>query len=770
MTDSSSACVIPPSASSRRRIVARGIVQGVGFRPLLYRRATDLGLGGWVANAAEGLVVEVEGPAAAVARFCAGLRGTPPPHARVEVVEDVELPLSGCGPGFRIAASTADAAAEACIPPDIAPCPECLAEMNDPADRRFRYAFTSCAHCGPRYSILAAPPYDRGNTSMAAFPMCPRCRAEYEDPADRRFHAQANACPDCGPTLAFLDGAGVPQASGEQALQAALALLRAGAVIGMKGLGGFLLLADAANPQAVAALRERKGRPDKPFALLVHDLAAARRLCEVSAAEASLLTSAERPIVLLARRPDAAVAPAVAPGTPSLGLMLPAAPLHVLVARGMHGPLVATSANAAGEPVLHGDDAPARLAGIADAFLVHDRAILRPVDDSVARIVAGRTMVLRRARGYTPASVPLPGGPDGILGAGGYLKNAVALSAGGRVQLGPHVCDLGAVASRRAQRSAAAGLIALVGGAAPTVVAHDLHPDMAPQPALVPWPARRVAVQHHVAHVAACIAERGLQGPVLGVAWDGTGYGTDGTAWGGEFLQVEGASWRRVARMRPFRLPGGDRAARAPWRAALGVLQELGEDPATAVLPGMDGLPRGDRDIVVQALRAGLNAPFTSSVGRLFDAIAALLGLAPLATTYEGQAAAAVEWAVRDAGGVGYWFPLSGAADAPAVVDFAPAVRALLADRDRGVPTSVIAARWHDGLADAVVAVARATGIPQVALAGGCFQNRVLVERVVTRLEHAGFRAAWPQLVPPNDGGLALGQVAWAARLEQAAP
>jgi hydrogenase maturation protein HypF len=756
---------VPAGPPLRRRIIASGVVQGVGFRPLLYRRATELGLAGWVSNAADGLVVEVEGAADAVERFVAGFHDGLPRHARIDTLEARAVPLTGerC---FGIAPSP-PAGTDAIALPDIATCERCLAEIRDPANRRHRYPFTTCVDCGPRYSILDAPPYDRCRTSMAAFDMCPLCRAEYEDPADRRFHAQANACPACGPALSWLDGGLESRATGEGALQAALAALREGCIVAVKGIGGFQLMADAGSEPAVGALRGRKRRPDKPFAVLARDLDMALALCEIEPAEAALLGAAEAPIVLLRRRYGAPVAAAVAPGNPWLGVMLPCSPLHHLLADGMGSPLVATSGNLAGEPLLHDDDAPRRLLGIADAFLVHDRPILHPVDDSVARVAAGRPMLLRRARGYAAGSVAVAGVTPGIVGTGGHLKNTVAVSLEGRVLVGPHVGDLDGAEARRAHRRCFAELARAAGAGAAVAIARDLHPDFAATTAA--GEARSIPVPHHVAHVAACIAEHGLRGPVLGVAWDGSGYGPDGTLWGGEFLLLDGGRWRRLARLRGFRLPGGERAMREPWRPALGALAEAGVTAAAAErhLPQLGGLPPGSVAILAQALQAGINAPVTSSAGRLFDAAAALLGLCDVAS-YEGQAAMALEWAAESVPpAAGYAFPLEragGIGTDPATVDFVPALRDLLRDRAAGVPVPVIARRWHDGLAAAVLAVAKTSGAVQVALAGGCFQNRVLLERVVELLGRAGLHASWPQKFPPNDGGLSLGQVAWAAR------
>ena len=745
-------------------------MQGVGFRPLVYRRATELGLAGYVANTADGLVVEIEGSEATVGRFVRDFHDELPPHARIESLDVGVVPAAG-GAGFHIAPSVIAGAFSTAVPVDLATCDECLAEVFDASNRRFRYAFTSCVNCGPRYSIQHAAPYDRCRTAMAPFAMCEQCRAEYAEPGNRRFHAQINACPRCGPDLTWLNAAGAAEGSGQDALQSALTALRAGQIVALKGLGGYQLLADARNEDAVARLRTRKQRPHKPFALMVSSVAAARLLSAVDATDAGLLRGAEAPIVLLRRHQPctADVAPSVAAQSPWLGLMLPCTPLHHLLARDAGFALVATSGNVAGEPLLYDDEAPARLQGIADGFLVHDRAIVQPVDDSVIRVACGRPLLLRRARGYAPASVPVPGIAPGIVGTGGHLKNTVAISLAGRVLVGPHVGDLDSVRGRQAHQRSLAHLAGLAGAPRIAVLARDMHPDYATDDAGEEPVQRRVAVQHHVAHVTACMAEHGLSGPVLGVAWDGAGFGPDATLWGGEFLLMNGPLHRRIAHFRQFRLPGGLTALREPWRAALGALfAALGASALTPRhLPYLGRLPVNDRGVVIKALEQKVNAPLTSSAGRLFDVAAALLDLCPV-SSFEGQAAATLEWAAdgRPAG-TGYDFPvefLAGAAAPPAVIDFRAALEALLGDRDAGIPKGEVARRWHDGLAGAVLAVARAAGVTQVALAGGCFQNRLLLERVVELLQAAGFRAYWPQRLPPNDGGLALGQVVWAAR------
>lgn len=744
------------AAARRARIVVAGAVQGVGFRPYVYRLAVGLGLAGCVRNAPAGAEIEAEGSEAAIAALLDGLRAAPAP-ARVERVECAWLAPLGAR-GFVVAAS--DEAPGTALPlPDLAPCAECLAELRDPAARRFGYAFTSCSHCGPRYSLIAALPYDRARTAMAAFTPCAACAAEYADPASRRFRHEANACPACGPRLAFRDAQGRPVAGGEGALAMAAALLRGGGILALKGAGGFQLLTDARDAAAVARLRERKHRPHKPLAVLFADLAALGAVCRVSPAEQALLTSPAAPIVLLDRCSDA-LPTNLAPGNPRLGAMLPSTPLHVLLLERLGFPVVATSGNASGEPLCaDNDEGLARLAGIADGFLLHDRAILHPLDDSVMQIAAGRAQVLRLARGLAPLA--LAGGEPAGLALGGQLKSALAVGGAGRIVAGPHIGNLD-TALALVRFDAAMVTLPALAGVTPQALVHDAHPDYASSVWAIRDPRPAIAVQHHHAHVAAVMAEHGFDGEVLGVAFDGAGLGGDGTLWGGEFLCGDGAQLRRVAWLRPFPLPGGERAAREPRRAALGLLY-------AAYGPGLGGvtLPfsAAEQRTLLQALERRVNAPFTSSVGRLFDAVAALLGLCEVAS-FEGQAAAAVQAAAEAAPAqTPYPLPLVQHGDG-LVADWVPLLDEVLADRAAGVAVSIIAARFHAALAALVSVVSARVGTPRVVLAGGCFQNRRLLDETRAALENGGLAVFWPQRLPPGDGGLAVGQAAVAqARL-----
>ncbi len=785
------AALLSDEAAARRRVrlTVRGTVQGVGFRPFVFRSAVRLGLGGSVANTPAGVRIEAEGPPDAVAAFVAAIRAGPPPPAQVAGL-DVETIVATGEAAFTIAPSATAGARDTGVLPDLATCAECLRELLDPADRRYRYPFINCTHCGPRYSIVEGLPYDRARTSMRRFTMCEACRAEYEDPADRRFHAEPNACSACGPRLAVMDGEGRPLAGDDAALLAAAAALRAGAIVAVKGLGGFHLLVDARDGAAVQRLRTRKARPEKPFAVMFPSLAAVAAGCEISPAEADLLASPERPVVVLAGRQPArgtsrrhgearAVAAAVSPDIPSIGALLPYTPLHHLLMAELDFPVVATSGNRADEPiVIDGGDALSRLSGIADLLLTHDRIIVRPLDDSVARVVAGEPLLLRRGRGYAPALATDAAMPCGIVAFGGQEKAAVAVTLPGGIVLGPHIGDLDAPEGRDAYGRAVAD-IARLNAVAPRVAAHDLHPDYHSTHAAEAAGIKDVAVQHHLAHVAAGMAENRLAPPVLGVAFDGTGYGADGTVWGGEFLRVAAGGWRRVAHLRPFRLPGGEAAIREPRRGALGVLFEAFGPAGLAMtgLPPVAAFSPAERRILAAMVGRGLNAPVTSSAGRLFDAVAALLGLCQRAT-YEGQAATMLEWAARDApdvapagaagstvvAGVAYDFPVV-AADAAIVLDWVPALRALVRDIAAGAPVAAMARRFHQGLADGIAAVAARIGEKRVVLTGGCFQNKVLTEAAIAALDRAGLTPFRHRLVPPNDGGLALGQAAWVASL-----
>ena len=749
---------------SRERISVAGTVQGVGFRPFVWREAAARGLAGYVVNTPAGVTIEVEGPPAAIDGLVTALREPPPPASVVTLVRQ-SMSLIGEA-DFTIRDSAMTGARSAAVLPDLATCEACLAEVLEPANRRYRYPFTNCTHCGPRYSIITDLPYDRARTTMRRFIMCPVCRAEYENPADRRFHAEPNACPVCGPQLALWDGAGAVLAKRDDALRAAVAALAAGRIVAVKGLGGFHLMADARDEAAVRALRQRKHREEKPFAVMFVSLDALRQAADPTELETEVLTSRERPIVLVAKRRDV-LAESVAPGNPLVGAMLPYTPLHHLLLAELGFPVVATSGNRSDEPIcIDETEALARLNGIAELFLVHDRPIERPVDDSVVRVIAGRATVLRRARGLAPA-VAARGVAPGILAVGGHLKATVALSTDAGVVLGQHLGDLDTAEARDAYGRALADIQRLH-DAAPRLVARDLHPDYHSTRVAETLGVPTFAIQHHVAHIAACMAEHGLEPPVLGVSWDGTGYGTDGTVWGGEFLHITQDGWRRAAHLRPFRLPGGEAAVREPRRSALGVLHAAFGAEALAMtdLAPVAAFTPAERRALATMLDRGINAPVTTSAGRLFDAVAALVGLRQQAG-YEGQAAMELEWAADGTAAAEnpYAFRiLAGAADRPLILDWLPVLEALLADIRAGVAPGVTSAKLHAALGLAIAEIGVTIGESMVVLSGGCFQNGRLMETTLTELNAAGLIPVRHERVPPNDGGLSLGQAWWAAR------
>ena len=736
-------------------------MQGVGFRPFVYRIARRAGLDGFVENSTAGVTIEVEGRRARLDEFRRRLETDKPPFASVLGVELAELEPLGLA-GFAIRESPATGERSALVLPDRATCADCRREIFEPGNRRHRYPFTNCTACGPRYSIILDLPYDRARTTMGGFAMCPRCRAEYADPEDRRFHAEPNACPDCGPRLELWNERGGVLAERDAALTAAAAALRLGRIVALQGLGGFHLLVDARREDAVRELRRRKRREAKPFAVMVASLAEAHRHAQLSSAEAALVSSPEAPIVLLRRR-SALIAPAVAPGNPYLGLLLPYTPLHHLLMAELEFPIVATSGNLSDEPICT-DPAEAlrRLHGIADLFLVHDRPIARPVDDSVARVVAGRPMLLRRARGYAP--LPVATAPVGdVLAVGGQLKNTIALAKAGQAMLGPHVGDLDSAPARAAFTDTIDTLSRLY-ALRPARIACDLHPDYGSTQWARACGLPLVRVQHHYAHALSCLADNGLEPPALAVTWDGSGYGDDGTLWGGEFLRIGRAGFERVAHLRGFALPGGEQALREPRRAALGVLHELGDATPVAVPPALErSFSTTERGVLQSMLERGIHCPRTSSAGRLFDAVAALVGLLRVAR-FEGQAAMALEFALDGSRGEdGYPFALAEGPE-PLVLDWEPAIRGILVDLRAGLPAGPISLRFHNTLVEMIVAVARRVGERRVLLTGGCFQNLYLAERTIERLRAAGFEPYWHQRIPPNDGGIAVGQLLAAAR------
>ncbi len=775
-----------PDGRDGRRIEIRGVVQGVGFRPFIYRLARELGLEGQVRNTAGQVEIEAAGPTGALDAFARRLAVEAPPRSRVERVVAESLPREawpGEGSGFVIVESAPGAAVERLFPPDIATCDDCLRELFDPADRRFRYPFTNCTNCGPRATIIDELPYDRAATSMREFRLCPACEREYRDPADRRFHAEPVACPICGPRLAYRrPGEPASRSLGEDALATALADLRTGRIVAVKGLGGYHLACDATDPSAVDRLRDRKHRWAKPFAVMVRSLEAARAQARVSPEEAALLVSPARPIVLLDRRPDArprladTVVDASGTGRDRrIGLFLPYTPLHHLLLDGFGGPIVLTSANLVDEPLVT-DDAEAleRLAGLADGFLQHDREIRARYDDSVTRVVGRRASIVRRARGYAPDPLSLPvAAPAAVLAVGAELKHTFTLARGRRAHVAPHTGDLEDLQTHRAFEHNLRHLERLL-ALAPEWVAHDLHPAyLSTQYAMAHFPAaRRIAVQHHHAHVASAAAEAGLSGSFIGVAYDGLGMGDDGTFWGGELFVADLASYRRVGRFATAPLPGGAMAVRKPYRMALGFLLGVEEGgametwlPPELARPFLDRLDPREVEVVGVQLARHLNAPQASSAGRLFDAAASLLGIRDVAE-YEAQAALELEL-VAEAGRHRSLPYTIARRDGLLVYDPRPTLRALLAGLDDGVPAPRLAARFQETIAtvtrELVAAVAARSGLRTVCLSGGVFQNQWLASALARRLERDGLEVHLNEQVPANDGGISYGQAAVAA-------
>jgi hydrogenase maturation protein HypF len=759
------------SVATRRRARVRveGTVQGVGFRPYVHRLAGELGLAGFVLNDSQGVLLEIEGAGDAVQRFLARLGPDAPPLAVLESITVADREPTGDG-SFEIRPSPHGERADVPVAPDSATCDDCLQELLDPSDRRYRYPFINCTNCGPRFTIVRGVPYDRRLTTMAGFQMCRACRAEYEDPRDRRFHAQPNACPDCGPTLSLLDAGGRLVARADAALAAAVDALRGGGIVAIKGIGGYHLACQADDEAAVSALRTRKHREDKPFALMAGSLREAERLVELGDAERSLLCGPQRPIVLATRRSDAPVAASVAPGALELGVMLPYSPLHHLLLRDRDaGALVMTSGNVSDEPIAYNDeDAVQRLGSIADLLLVHDRPIETRTDDSVARVVAGprgpRPLLVRRSRGYVPAGLALPGGtPRPVLACGAELKNTFCLARGDRAWVGHHIGDL---ENYETLLSFTEGIehFERLFAVAPEVVAHDLHPEyLSTKYALDRDGVELIGVQHHHAHLAACLAEHGEDGIAVGAIFDGSGYGTDGTVWGGELLVGDIGTYRRAAHLRAIRLPGGERAIREPWRLACAWLSAAGATPP-AVL--RERVPSRTWAQVAGLVRSGVASPMTTSMGRLFDAVAALCGLR-MTINYEGQAAIELE-AACDPHERGRYPVELDSADGVLVIDPRSLISGVCADVAAGVSVGVIASRFHAAVAaltvEACTALAAANQTELVVLSGGVFLNRRLLEGVCAGLDERGLRVLTPERLPIGDGGISYGQVAVAAR------
>jgi len=739
----------------RLAIHIKGIVQGVGFRPFVYNLARRLELGGWVFNNSQGIELEIEGGDEHVTAFLHELQHAAPPLAVIDEVIATQCALQGVT-NFYIKQSTEQGGNRAWVAPDVATCVDCQREMADPEDRRYRYAFTNCTNCGPRYSIIKDVPYDRTTTTMAQFPMCPRCQAEYDDPRNRRFHAQPNACPVCGPKYRLMSQAG--EMAVHDVFKETRHLIGTGHIVAIKGIGGYHLACDGRNERAVRQLRSRKIREDKPFAVMCGSLAAVEQLCTVAVAEAELLTGTARPVVLLAKKNNYDLASSVAPGNAYLGVMLPYAPVHWLLLQ-PDDIWVMTSGNLHDEPIAYDDqDALARLANIADYCLVHNRDIHKPCDDSVARVLIDKQYILRRSRGFAPAPLKLSREIGSVLAVGGEVKNAFCLTQGQFAFMSPHIGDLENLVTYTAYLASIAHFQQLF-NLQPKVVAYDLHPEyLATQYALtlnIP----QVGVQHHHAHIASVLAEHGLDEEVIGVAFDGTGYGTDGTLWGGEFLVADCQKFVRVGHCRYLPLPGGAKAIKEPWRLAVWVLYNLyGKEFVNLDMTIVRDLPN-TWQLMMDATNKGINAPLSSSAGRLFDVAAGILGLGTV-IHYEGQAAVELELAAQKAHG--QLLPYTISQDQPRILDFMTTFAALAEAVQQGMNVNFLAASFHVTVAQAIVEmvnfIRQDTGLRTVALSGGVWQNMILLERVVGMLQQDGFAVYSNQRVPLNDGGLALGQ------------
>lgn len=748
----------------RLHIIVRGAVQGVGFRPFVYKLAGELGLSGYVNNSSLGVFIEVEGEKKYIEKFLTRLISDKPKLSVITGLEHTYLDPAGYD-SFEIKESSVSQSKTTLMLPDIAVCDDCLREMFDPNDRRYLYPFINCTNCGPRFTIIESLPYDRENTSMKDFEMCESCRKEYENPSDRRFHAQPIACPGCGPHVELWNANGDVLSENGEALNRAIDLIEKGKIIALKGLGGYQLICDAQNDDAVKLLRERKHREEKPFAVVYPDIESVKSVCEVSKEEERLLVSPEAPIVLLKKRDNAAIkylsVNSVSPGNPYLGVMLPYTPLHHIILNELRKPLVATSGNISEEPMsITENEALDKLADIADYFLVHNRPIVRHADDSIVRVIAGSEMVMRRARGYAPFPVIVDSNEDEkVLAVGGHLKNTVALKVNENVFVSQHIGDLATETSMNAFNKAVNDFNELY-EVSPDIVVHDNHPEYLSTKFAESSSSRHtVGVQHHFAHIAACRAENRVTGKSLGVSWDGTGYGLDGSVWGGEFFLSDENSYRHFAQFRNFRLPGGEKAVKEARRSALGVLYEIyGEEifGDYSYLLG-DKFSEFELKLIHSVLDKNLNTPLTSSAGRLFDAVSSILNISQV-TTYEGKSAMMLEYAIREGVEERYHFEIK--EQEIFIIDWEPVVLSILGEIEAGLDKSMIAAKFHNTMADVILKLAEIAGEEKVVFSGGCFQNSYLLEKSTRLLNVRGYKTYRHQRIPTNDGGISLGQIA----------
>jgi hydrogenase maturation protein HypF len=750
----------------RLKIIIHGVVQGVGFRPFVYRLASEMKLNGWVSNTAQGLIIEAEGEQDILHSFIAKLQSEKPKHSFIQSIETLYLDPIGFT-DFTIKESDSTGEPTTLILPDIAVCDECLNEMSDPGNRRYQYPFINCTHCGPRYSIIKSLPYDRQNTTMKIFEMCPDCEKEYNDPNDRRFHAQPIACPKCGPHIELWKNDGTVGAANYTALQQAVIALKIGKIVALKGLGGFQLLVDAGNDEAVNRLRIRKHREEKPFAVMFPSLKSIEAECFVSETEKRLLISSESPIVILRKKTDshterssAGTSRSVSPNNPYLGVMLPYTPLHHLVMQELNIPIVATSGNISDEPMcIDEQDALQKLGSIADLFLVHNRPIHRYVDDSIVRVVMDREMVIRRARGYAPLPIITKEfTEEPLLAVGAHLKNTIALQKENMIFVSQHIGDLETIPALNCFKQTIDDIAKLY-NVHPTTILHDLHPNYVSTSSAREMHGEKESFQHHFVHIASCMADNELNEPLLGIAWDGTGYGTDGTIWGGEFIDYDGENFSRIGSFKQFRLPGGDAAVKESVRSAIGMLSEMVGDKLFDCEPIKNSLSDQEKRLIIQMMEKNINSPLTSSVGRMFDAVGALLHLQQRAN-YEGQTAMQVEFAAQQSNEkLIYHYSIISSDDVPYVVDWTDMITLILEDIRDNISVNDIAKRFHNTLVEIIVDIALRSKRKKVVLSGGCFQNTILLESAIDQLRNHGFAPYWHQRIPTNDGGISVGQI-----------
>jgi hydrogenase maturation protein HypF len=752
---------------ARISVVIRGAVQGVGFRPFIFRLASSMNLKGFVLNSPQGVFIEVEGEKFDLDNFIIRIGNEKPVNSIIQSMEFSYLDPAGFDK-FEIRESGKNGKASAFILPDIAVCQECLEEMNDPDDRRYMYPFINCTHCGPRFSIIESLPYDRPNTSMKSFVMCEKCRAEYNDPLNRRFHAQPIACPDCGPQIKLKDRNRTMLSIKSQALKDAVSSVLEGNILALKGLGGYQLICRADDKRVIKKLRERKHRDEKPFALMFPGIYSIKEVCLVSPMEERLLTSPESPIVLLKRKLgenfNIKIDKSIAPGNPYLGIMLPYTPLHHLLMDNLEIPVIATSGNLSEEPIcINEDDAFNRLHDIADCFLVHNRPVVRHVDDSIARVVSGREMMIRRARGYAPLPVQLNNkfnhidSCNNLLAVGGHMKNNISVSSGNNVFVSQHIGDLSTEEAYKTFINVINDFTKLY-ELNPELIISDLHPDYISTRYAVSSGLESMQVQHHQAHVASCYAENRINGKVLGVSWDGTGYGIDGTIWGGEFFLYDGEKFSHFAQLEQFCLPGGELAVKEPRRSAAGVLYKIfGDDLFTVNKKLLNNFTEHEQTLLEQMIRKKINSPLTSSAGRLFDAVSSIAGICQR-SNFEGQPAMMLEFAADENELSSYPFDIS--EKEKKIIKWQPIIINILADREKGISRPVISAKFHNTLVKIILEILKLSGLQKVVLSGGCFQNVFLLERTIKKLESAGYTVYRHQRIPTNDGGISLGQIA----------